>query len=82
MFPFDFLIKLNCNEYILFTLGVVSAGRLVCSDRLVCSVNVLYMELNYTGSLEWSTRASLSQFKLVVPVRLRLDIIDFLSLFN
>ena len=26
--------------------------------RLVCSVNVLYMELSYTGSLDWSTRAS------------------------
>ena len=26
--------------------------------RLVCSVNLLYMELSYTGSLNWSTRAS------------------------
>ena len=26
--------------------------------RLVCSVNVLYMELSYTGSLDRSTRAS------------------------
>ena len=26
--------------------------------RLVYSVNVLYMELSYTGSLNWSTRAS------------------------
>ena len=26
--------------------------------RLVCSVNVLYMELSYTGSLDQSTRAS------------------------
>ena len=30
-----------------------------CSlGRLVCSVNVLYMELSYTGSLDRSTRAS------------------------
>ena len=38
--------------YILFTVHVVFVGR------LVCSVNVLYMELSYTGSLDWSTRAS------------------------
>ena len=36
----------------LFTVHVVFVGR------LVCSVNVLYMELSYTGSLDWSTRAS------------------------
>ena len=30
--------------YILSTVGVVFVGR------LVCSVNVLYMELSYTGS--------------------------------
>ena len=38
--------------YILFTVHVVFVGR------LVCSVNVLYMELSYTGSLDRSTRAS------------------------
>ena len=38
--------------YILFTVSVVFVGR------LVCSVNMLYMELSYTGSLDWSTRAS------------------------
>ena len=37
---------------ILFTVLVVFVGR------LVCSVNLLYMELSYTGSLNWSTRAS------------------------
>ena len=46
----------NClifwNGYFLFTVHVVFVGR------LVCSVNVLYMELSYTGSLDWSTRAS------------------------
>ena len=36
---------------------------LYCADvvfvgKVVCSVNVIYMELSYTGSLDWSTRAS------------------------
>ena len=39
------------NGYILITVHVVFVGR------LVCSVNVLYMELSYTGSLDRSTRA-------------------------
>ena len=39
--------------YILSTVGVIFVGR------LVCSVNVLYMELSYTGSLDQSTRALL-----------------------
>ena len=39
-----YLIKLHCNECILFTVGVVFAGK------LVCSMNMLYMELSYTGS--------------------------------
>ena len=30
----------------------------VFSGKLVCSVNVLYMELSYTGSVDRSTRAS------------------------
>ena len=38
--------------YILSTVGVIFVSR------LVCSVNVLYMELSYTGSLDQSTRAS------------------------
>ena len=50
---------INC---ILSTVGVAFVGR------LVCSVNVLYMELSYTGSLDQSTRASeQSQFRLVYP---------------
>ena len=32
--------------------------HVVFVGRLVCSVNVLYMELSYTGSLDQSTRAS------------------------
>ena len=32
--------------------------HVVFVGRLVCSVNVLYMELSYTGSLDRSTRAS------------------------
>ena len=88
------LTKLHCNVYILSTVGVVFVGR------LVCPVNMLYMELSYTGSLDQSTRASehvtvqislpkvtrmagfynclifwngsMSQFELVMPVRLRL----------
>ena len=51
LFPFDFGVYLT-NLHILFTVYVVFAGR------LVCSVNMLYMELSYTGSLDQSTRAS------------------------
>ena len=40
------------NGYVLFFMHVVFVGR------LVCSVNMLYMELSYTGSLDRSTRAS------------------------
>ena len=40
------------NLHIHFTVRVVFVGR------LVCSVNMLYMELSYTGSLDQSTRAS------------------------
>ena len=32
--------------------------HVVFVGRLVCSVNVFYMELSYTGSLDRSTRAS------------------------
>ena len=32
--------------------------HVVFAGRLVCSVNMLYMELSYTGSLDQSTRAS------------------------
>ena len=30
----------------------------VFARRLICSMNVLYMELSYTGSLDQSTKAS------------------------
>ena len=51
--------------YILFTVGVVFFGR------LVCSMNMLYMELSYTGSLDWSTRASEHvTVQISLPVRL------------
>ena len=39
------------SGHVLFIMHVVFVGR------LVCSVNVLYMELSYTGSLDRSTRA-------------------------
>ena len=46
-FVFDvYLTKLHWNVYILSTVGVIFVGR------LVCSVNMLYMELSYTGSLD------------------------------
>ena len=35
-----------------FTMGVVFA------DRLICSMNMLYIELSYTCSLDQSTKAS------------------------
>ena len=40
------------NRYVLFIMHVVFVGR------LVCPVNMLYMGLSYTGSLDRSTRAS------------------------
>ena len=59
----------------------------VFADRLVCSMNMLYMELIYTSTLDWSTIQHQSMsFKLVLPVTLRmvLLIVSFLfgSLFN
>ena len=36
-------------EYTLFTVDVVFAGK------LICSMNVLYIELSYTGSLDRSS---------------------------
>ena len=48
----EYETKLHWKVYILFTVHVVFVGR------LVCSVNMLYMELSYTGSLDRSTRAS------------------------
>ena len=51
--------------YILSTVGVVFVGR------LVCPVNMLYMELSYTGSLDRSTRASEHvTVQISIPVRL------------
>ena len=60
----------------------------VFAGKLVCSMNMLYMELIYTGTLDWSTIQHQSMsFKLVLPVTLRmvlLIIVSFLfgSLFN
>ena len=48
----EYETKLHLKVYILFTVHVIFVGR------LVCSVNVFYEELSYTGSLDWSTRAS------------------------
>ena len=56
----------NClmfwNGCILFTVYEVFVGRLVCSVFLLYielyKLHLLYMELSYTGSLDWSTRAS------------------------
>ena len=64
-----YLIKLHfdfgVNLHILFTVHVVFAGR------LVCSVNMLYMKLSYTGSLDQSTRASEHvTVQISLPVRL------------
>ena len=65
-FVFDvYLTKLHRNVYILSTVGVIFVGR------LVCSVNVLYMELSYTGSLDRSTRASEHvTFQISLPIML------------
>ena len=53
------------NGYVLFFMHVVFVGR------LVCSVNMLYMELSYTGSLDRSTRASEHvTVQISIPVRL------------
>ena len=50
---------------ILSTVGVAFVGR------LVCSVNMLYMELSYTGSLDRSTRASEHvTVQISLPIRL------------
>ena len=61
-----YLTKLHWNDmYILSTVGVIFVGR------LVCSVNVLYMELSYTGSLDRSTRASEHvTVQISLPIRL------------
>ena len=48
----EYETRLHSKVYILFTVHVVFFGR------LVCSVNVFYMVLSYTGSLDRSTRAS------------------------
>ena len=53
------------NGHVLFIMHVVFVGR------LVCSVNMLYMELSYTGSLVWSTRASEHvTVQISLPIRL------------
>ena len=45
---------------------------MVFAGKLVCSVNVLYMELSYiTGLLDWSTRASGHVIvQISLPIRL------------
>ena len=66
-FPLVFYVYLlnYRNVYILSTVGVIFVGR------LVCSVNVLYMELSYTGSLDQSTRASEHvTVQISLPIRL------------
>ena len=61
-------------------------------NSMVNSVNMLYMVLSHTGSLYWSTgrlvHQSMSKFKLILPVSLRLVLLIvsisnfyFLSLF-
>ena len=60
-----YLTKLHRNVYILSTVGVIFVSR------LVCSVNVLYMELSYTGSLDQSTIASEHvTLQISLPIRL------------
>ena len=45
--------------------------HVVFVGKMVCSVNVFYMELSYTGSLDWSTRASEHvRAQISLPVRL------------
>ena len=45
--------------------------HVVFVGRLVCSVNMLYMELSYTGSLDQSTRASEHvTVQISLPIRL------------
>ena len=66
----EYETKLHWKVYLLFTVHVVFVGR------LVCSVNVLNMEL--VTLVHWTSRLehqSMSQFKLVTPVRLQMDII-------
>ena len=46
--------------------------HVVFAGRLVCSVNMLYMELSYTGSLDQSTRAS-EHVTVQISLKLRLD---------
>ena len=45
--------------------------HVVFVGRLVCSVNMLYMELSYTGSLDRSTRESEHvTVQISLPIRL------------
>ena len=51
--------------HILSTMGVAFVGR------LVCPVNMLYMGLSYTGSLDRSTKASEHvTVQISLPIRL------------
>ena len=53
----------------------------VFSGQLVCSVNVLYMELSYTGSLDRSTRAS-EHVTVQISLPVRLQDCRFFKLFH
>ena len=49
---------------------ILSTVRVAFVGRLVCPVNMLYMGLSYTGSLDRSTRASDVTVQISLPVRL------------
>ena len=52
-------------------MSIFSPLCLVFAGKLVCSVNVLYMELSYTGSLDRSTRTSEHvTVQISLPIRL------------
>ena len=45
--------------------------HVVFVGRQVCYANILYMELSYTGSLDWSTRPSEHvTVQISIPIRL------------
>ena len=53
---------------------------LVFAGKLVYFMNMLYMELIYTGTLDWSTIQHQSMsFKLVLPVTLRMVLLRVLA---
>ena len=58
---------------------------MVISCGLICSMNMFYMELNYTGSLDQSTKASehimvqIGQFVRLRQVIVWSNLVDFLN---